>query len=152
MDVRRTVPGQSWFAEDDLVLVHCATLVSEVTVRALVHYSARRTGPPKLAIIYVFEGSVFGVPDESCRAAFVELSRHGERIYSSVALVIPPGFSSAVARAFVSGVRLLSRARLPLVMASTIDEAIAWSRQHAVAPSVIPSTPQIHRALEAMRS
>ena len=69
-----------------------------------------------------------------------------------MALVIPPGFSSAVARAFVSGVRLLSRAKLPLAMASTLEEAIAWSRQHAVAPSVIPSTTLIHRALEAMRS
>ena len=64
VEVRRTAPGQSWFAEDDLVLVHCATLVSEVTVRALVSYSARRTARPKLAIIYVLEGTVLGVPEK----------------------------------------------------------------------------------------
>ena len=152
VEVRRTAPGQSWFAEDDLVLVHCSTLVREVTVRELVAYSARRTGPPKLAIIYAFEGSILGVPDEACRAAFVELSRHGERIYSSVALVTPPGFSSAIARAFVSSVRLMSRAKLPLVLTSDVDEAIAWSRRHAVTPSVIPSTPVVMHALEKMRS
>lgn len=152
VEVRRTAPGQSWFAEDDLVLVHCSTLVREVTVRELVAYSARRTGPPKLAIIYAFEGSILGVPDEACRAAFVELSRHGERIYSSVALVTPSGFSSAIARAFVSSVRLMSRAKLPLVLTSDVVEAIAWSRRHAVTPSVIPSTPVVMRALEKMRS
>lgn len=152
VEIRHTVPGQSWVAEGDLVLVHCSTLVSAVTVRELVSFSARRTGPPKLAIIYVLEGSVLGVPDELCRAAFVDLSRHGERIYSSVSVVIPPGFASSIVRSFVGSVRLMARAKLPMELSPDIDAAIQWARTHAVPPMTLPSTPTIHQLLATMRT
>lgn len=134
------------------MLVQCSTLVSAVTVRELVAFSARRIEPPKLAILYALEGTILGVPDEACRSAFVELSTHGERIYSSVSVITPPGFSSAVARAFVSGVRLMSRARLPMELSSSIDEGITWMRRHAQPTMNLPATPVIHQLLEKMRA
>jgi hypothetical protein len=152
VDIRHPVAGQSWVAAGDLILVHCATLVSAVTVRELVSYSARRTEPPKLAIIYVLEGTVLGVPDELCRAAFVDLSRHGERIYSSVSVVIPAGFASSIVRAFVGSVRLMSRAKLPMELSQDTDEAIDWARKHVAPGMTLPSTPLIHELLAKMRT
>lgn len=151
MNVRTTAPGQAWGELGDLLVVHCTTLVQAATVRALVTRSRAQTGPARLAVIYVLEGSVMGVPDEPCRQAFVEMSREGERVFSSAAVVIPAGFAAAVVRAFVSGVRLVAGARLPFEVFERVEDAEAFTRRHARGAE-LPTTSELAHALGLLRA
>ncbi|MBX7196692.1 MAG: hypothetical protein K1X94_31860 [Sandaracinaceae bacterium] len=152
LEIQRSAPGQAWTARGDLVVVRCATLIVAETVRALVTHARTRPQPAHLAVIYVLEGSVMGVPDEACRDAFVELSREGERVFTSAAVVIPAGFAAAVVRAFVGGVRMVARARLPFEVFERLEDADAFTRRHAAAASTLPDARALEDTIAALRA
>lgn len=141
------VKGNAIGEEGDLVLVRLASVIGAETARALIA-RARQPSPSPLVILYSFEVGAVGIPDDAARSALVEFSRVAEGRFAAASLAVPDGgFATAIARAFLSGVRAAARAKLPIAVHTSLPSAIDFLRTHAPPSTAVPSDLAIQRAL-----
>lgn len=149
---RQVSTGEHLLQAGELLVLHLDVVVTEASVRAILE-CARKHGPaPPLSILYVLEPPAARIPEDRVRAVFVELSRLGETHFSAAAIVVPTGgFAAAMAHGFVSGVRALARARLPLAVCTTVPEGLAWLRKHTPKGARLPLDSATLAALQPLR-